>query len=52
MMGLMVVVVAVAYPLPWIEALPSWSKCQFRQKKVRFLDHRATHLDAQDELIN
>ena len=27
------------YPLPWIEALPSWLKCQFRQEEVRFLDH-------------
>ena len=53
------------YPLPWIEALPSWSKCQFQQEKVhkrsRLLstfhlrlqqDCRATHLDAQNELIN
>ena len=26
------------YLLPWIEALPSWSKCQFRQE-VRFLEY-------------
>ena len=25
------------YPLPWIEALPSWSTCQFWQEKVHFL---------------
>ena len=25
------------YPLALIEALPSWSKCQLRQEKVRFL---------------
>ena len=25
------------YPLPWIEALPLWLKCQFRQEKVCFL---------------
>ena len=33
------------YPLPWIEALPSWSKCQFRQEEVRFLEYvRSSHV--------
>ena len=33
------------YPLPWIEALPSWSKCQFRQEEVCFLDYvRSSHV--------
>ena len=36
------------YPLPLIKALPSWSKCQFRQEKVRFLDLPRPHLDAQE----
>ena len=33
------------YPLPWIEALPSWSKCQFRQEEVCFLEYvRSSHV--------
>ena len=33
------------YPLPWIEAPPSWSKCQFRQEEVRFLEYvRSNHV--------
>ena len=33
------------YLLPWIEALPSWSKCQFRQEEVRFLKYvRSSHV--------
>ena len=27
------------YPLPWIEVLPSWSKCQFQRKEVCFLGY-------------
>ena len=27
------------YLLPWRAALPSWLKCQFRQKEVRFLEY-------------
>ena len=27
------------YPLPWIKALPSWSKCQFRLKERCFLGY-------------
>ena len=40
------------YPLPLIEALPSWLKCQFRQENVRFLDRRATYLGTQIELVD
>ena len=30
---------------PWIEALPSWLKCQFRQEEVRFLEYvRSSHV--------
>ena len=33
------------YSLPWIEALPSWSKCQFRQEEVCFLEYvRSSHV--------
>ena len=33
------------YPLFWIEALPSWLKCQFRQEEVRFLEYvRSSHV--------
>ena len=33
------------YPLPLIKALPSWSKCQFRQERIRFLGYvRSSHV--------
>ena len=32
-------------PLPWIEALLSWSKCHFRQEEVCFLEYvRSSHV--------
>ena len=40
------------YSLPLIKALPSGSKYHFQQKKVRFLDRRATYFHVQNELIN
>ena len=33
------------YPLPLIKALPSWSKCQFRQVRVCFIGYiRSSHI--------
>ena len=37
--GLNYLTIKNRYPLPWIEALPSWSKCQFRLEEVCFLGY-------------
>ena len=35
-----------------MKALPFESKSQFQQEKVRYLNRRATHLNAQNDFIN